>query len=640
MTPHKQHRQQPTISSIALLAQYLGPQASAVALLTALLLGSLGLQLVAPQIVRAFIDGVRSGMTAAQLVPAGLLFLGANLLSQVLTVAVTFLGENVGWRATNAVRADLLRHCLALDVTFHHARTPGELIERIDGDVTTLANFFSRFVILIVGSILLLAGVLVLLFREDVRVGVVMTLYVLATLFILLRVRDWAVPAWRADRQASATVYGFIEERLLGLADLHASGAQSYVLRRFFEQARHRYHVGRRAWMLGSLTRVTANLLFTGGYFTAFAIGIALFREGALTVGAVYLVYYYAWMLRRPLEQLTRELQDFQKAAAGIGRVAELRRLTSRLEPPAPTVARRLPDGPLDVELDSVTFAYPVVIPMANRTDAALSGDAAVPANSPDGEPRTSSADVRQGPDAVLHNVSFRIEPGRTLGVLGRTGSGKTSLTRLLFRLYDVNAGSVRVGGVDVRHAAPGELARRVGLVTQEVQLFAASVRDNLTLFDRGVPDAHLFAVIDELGLTPWLRTLPDGLKTHIAAGGLSAGEAQLLALTRVFLRDPGLVIMDEASSRLDPATERLLEGALQRLLHGRTVLLIAHRLATVQRADDVLVLDAGRVVEHGPREALAADPASRFSHLVRAAALDGARRLPDGQLMKQDLLA
>jgi ATP-binding cassette subfamily B protein len=166
------------------------------------------------------------------------------------------------------------------------------------------------------------------------------------------------------------------------------------------------------------------------------------------------------------------------------------------------------------------------------------------------------------------------------------------------------------------------DVRRRVGLVTQEVQLFHASVCDNLTLFDPTVPDARLREVLEQVGLGPWLARQPAGLDSPLTAEGgglgLSAGEAQLLAFARVFLRDPGLVILDEASSRLDPATEALVERAVQALLRDRTGIVIAHRLATVQRADDVLVLEAGRVVEHGPRALQAGDPASRFAHLLR----------------------
>jgi ABC-type multidrug transport system fused ATPase/permease subunit len=222
----------------------------------------------------------------------------------------------------------------------------------------------------------------------------------------------------------------------------------------------------------------------------------------------------------------------------------------------------------------------------------------------------------------VLHGISFHIPAGRTLGVVGRTGSGKTTLTRLLPRFYDPLAGAVRLGGVDLRAVRIAAVRARVGLVTQDVQLFNASVRDNLTLFDGGVPDARLHAVLDTLGLADWLAELPRGLDTLLGAGGvgLSAGQAQVLACARIFQRDPDVVILDEASSRLDPATERLVHTALGRLLEGRTGIIIAHRLSTIAYADDILVLEDGQVREYGPRRALAADPGSRFAGLLRLA--------------------
>jgi ATP-binding cassette subfamily B protein len=221
----------------------------------------------------------------------------------------------------------------------------------------------------------------------------------------------------------------------------------------------------------------------------------------------------------------------------------------------------------------------------------------------------------------VLHDLSFRLAAGRTLGLLGRTGSGKTTLTRLLLRLYDPQAGAVRLGGRDLRAVQAAALRRRVGVVPQEVRLFAATVRDNVTLFDAAVPDDRVLEVLDELGLGAWCRALPAGLDTELppGGGGLSAGEAQLLGCARVFLHDPGLVILDEASSRLDPATAGRVARALDRLLTGRTGIVVAHRLATVRRADDILLLEGGRVVEHGPRARLAADPGSALARLLRA---------------------
>jgi ATP-binding cassette subfamily B protein len=209
------------------------------------------------------------------------------------------------------------------------------------------------------------------------------------------------------------------------------------------------------------------------------------------------------------------------------------------------------------------------------------------------------------------------------LGLLGRTGSGKTTVSRLLFRLHDPGEGTVRLGGTDVREARLDALRGRIGLVTQDVQLFQGTLRENVTLFDPTVTDARLGDVFAELGLGEWLRALPAGLDTPLgvtgAGRGVSAGEAQLVALARVFLKDPGLVVLDEASSRLDPHTERLLERAVTRLLGGRTGVVIAHRLATVERADRIAILEDGRVAELGRRDELARDPASRFARLRRA---------------------
>jgi ABC-type multidrug transport system fused ATPase/permease subunit len=224
------------------------------------------------------------------------------------------------------------------------------------------------------------------------------------------------------------------------------------------------------------------------------------------------------------------------------------------------------------------------------------------------------------GQAAVLSDLSFELAPGQVLGLLGRTGSGKTTLSRLLFRLYDPAQGTIRLDGIDLRTLPLSLLRDRVGMVTQDVQLFQATVRDNLTFFSGAVPDRQILAALEELGLGGWLRSLPDGLESRLGAGGigLSAGQAQLLAFARVFLKDPGLVILDEASSRLDPATEQLLERAIDRLLAGRTAIIIAHRLPTVFRAGEIMILEQGRIVEYGERLLLAHDPRSRFYELLQ----------------------
>jgi len=432
-----------------------------------------------------------------------------------------------------------------------------------------------------VGNGLLIAGMLILLFREHWSIGLLAAGFVLLALAVLNAGRKRIAPHWVAARQTSADLSGYLEERLAGIEDIRSSGATAYKMRLLYEQMRTMMQRYRSARVLGSIAPLSAAGLYTLAFAGTLGLGAYWFSRGQLTLGAIFLTSYYVRQLERPLRHIMQQVEDLQRAAASIARVAELVQIQSRVQdgPGAP-----LPPGPLEVAFQDVSFAY-------------------------------------QAERPVLRDVSFRLAAGHVLGVLGRTGSGKTSITRLLFRLYDPEQGVIRVGGTDVRQATLAQLRERIGMVTQEVQLFHGTIRENLTLFDEGVPDAAILRAIAELGLEDWFRSLPDGLDMAIGTGGntLSAGEAQLLAFTRVLLKDPAIVILDEASSRLDPATERLIAHAVARLLHDRTGIIVAHRLSTLQRVDEIMILEEGRIVEHADRVLLETDAGSRWAQLVRA---------------------
>ncbi len=615
-----------------LLVKYLRPRWPSFAGLTGLLFVNIALQLVNPQIMRFFLDKAQTGESLNVLIRAALLFLGVALVQQVVSVWVTYISENLAWAATNDLRADLVEHCLGLDLGFHNVHTPGAMIERVDGDVTTLSNCFSQFVIQVLGNALLLIGVLVMLFREDWRVGLVLTGFTSLALFILISLRNIAIPHWTAERQANADLFGFLEERLAGTEDIRANGAKAYVLRNFFRLMRTQMEKSLKAALMINILFNTLLFLFALGTAVAFAVGAYLFRAQVVTIGTVYLIFQYTRMLEHPIEGIVHQVQDFQKAGAGIRRIQELFAVRSRLTPCSgdlqrteeeyrgrtekrslwQTEERSLRRKALAVEFRNVTFGYD------DDEISPVRSDQASPAEVEHTQKPRASRQI------VLHDVSFSLNSGRILGLLGRTGSGKTTLTRLLFRLYDPDSGTVSLGNgagpTDIRAVPLRELRQHVGMVTQSIQLFHATVRDNLTFFDPTIPDAQILGVIHELGLGTWFDALPQGLDTVLESGGggLSAGEAQLLAFTRIFLQDPGLVILDEASSRLDPATEALIERAVDRLVQDRTAIIIAHRLGTVERADEIIILEDGHICEYGERARLARDPATRFYHLLQ----------------------
>lgn len=564
-----------------LLGRYVAPLWARVLLLAGLLGTALGLQLVHPQIVRDFVDAAQQGGEVGPLYAAGALYLVVGVVYMVILTASRYVGGDLGWRANNRLRADLVLHVLRLDLTFHHAHPPGELLERIDGDVERLAEFFSQLTVHLLFGFVMILGVTAVLWVEDWRLGLGVAVFVAANLAVHVYGQRVSAPRWLASRERSADVSSYVGERMDGIRDIQTSGAGPYEVERFDRLVEAEIAADSRARFFSIAAGSVSDMTYGLGLSAIVGLGAYLVAGDAISAGTVMMVMLYVLRLRGDVQQVSRDVDSLNMASASIQRVRDMLdvqpsiRDEGRSTPPA---------GPLSVEFDDVRFAY-------------------------------------HGDNWVLEDVSFALRPGRVLGLLGRTGSGKTTISRLTFRLYEAQHGAVRVGGVPVGDVGLDALRGRLGMVTQDVQLFRGSLRDNITLFDETVDDATVLGALAELGLEAWVESFGDGLDTELAGGGgqLSAGEAQLVAMARVFLKDPDLVILDEASSRLDPATDAMVGRAVWRLLEGRTGIIIAHRLGTIRRVDDVLIIDSGRVQEHGERAALEADGSSRFRELLRS---------------------
>ncbi len=568
-----------------LLAATLRSEAKPLAGVLAVLGASMALRLCLPLLLGTFADDAIEGRPAATLTRVALAYVAVALVSEVLGLGVVWASVRLSWRAGNRLRERLAAHALRLEQAWHGRHSPGQLIERIDGDVEAMVVFFSGIAVEIAGNVALILGMLVVTTMIDPLSGLVLAITAVTGAAVMIRLRVAAVTAREAEREVNAQLYGDLEERLGGLEDLRANGAGGYAVHRLQHHSARSWRAARRASLHGDSAHAAAAMVFAAGTAGTLLAGILLQQRGAITVGAVLSLYRYADMLREPLQRIAEQLKESQKAMAGARRASNVLATDPRIVD-GPLDGAALPSGGLAIDFDGVTFAY----------DA--------------------------GRSPALEGVDLHLAAGRHLGIVGRTGSGKTTLARLLLRLWDTTEGRVLVGGVDVRDLRVDALGRRVAIVTQDVDLFRTSLRDNLTLFGaRPASDAALTRVLERVGLHEWLASLPDGLDTVLEGGqGLSAGEGQLVAFARAFLADPDVVVLDEASSRLDPLTEARIADASRSLLAGRTAVIIAHRLDTLADVDDIAVLEDGRLVEHGARTRLAARPTSRYARLLRTA--------------------
>ncbi len=481
--------------------------------------------------------------------------------------AVARLGRR-SEEALYGLRVRLFEHIHRLSIADHSEERKGALVARVTSDVETLAQFFQwgGLAWLLDGTLMLLvAGVML---AYDWVLAIVAFIVAAPLGYVLRRVQSHLSRAYDAARGRNADVMTQISELVAGAETLRAYEAGPHFAEKVEEASHERSNSFIRAGTIGAF------LFPSGEVFSVFTVaavvGVGVFRgpDSGLTAGAMVGFLFLTYKFLEPIAEFTEVLDQTQTAVAGMRRVLGV--LEIPIGPPEPDVPLRLPAGSLAVTLDRVDFSY------RSRGD--------------DDEP------------PVLLGVSAHIPAGQQVAVVGETGSGKTTLGRLIARLADPTAGTVLVGGVSLTRVANNDLRTRLTVVPQEPFLFEGSIAANLSFAQPKLSPADLEAAIDDLDLRDWLDTLPDGIETEVGQRGtqLSAGERQLVALIRASLIDPAVLVLDEATSSVDALTEVRLSRALEKLASGRTTIAIAHRLSTAARADRVLVLDRGRLVQDG----------------------------------------
>jgi ATP-binding cassette, subfamily B, bacterial len=530
--------------------------------------------LVQQAIDRGFRDGeVRIGtITTLALIGVGVVL--------VATVCQRTAVARLGYRAEEALyglRVRLFEHIHRLSIADHNEERKGALVARVTSDVETMAQFFSWGALawLLDGTLMLLVASVMLAY--DWVLAVVAFAVSAPLFFVLNRVQRHLRAAYERARVDNAEVLGAVSEVVSGAETLRAYDAGGFYADKTKQASHRRSNSFIRAGTIGAFLFPSGEVFSVLTVSAVVTVGVVRGPASGLTAGALIGFVFLTYRFLEPIAEFTEVLDQTQTAVAGLRRVLGV--LEIPIGPPEPKNPVALPAGRLDVDIEHVTFAYP--------------------SRSEDDEP------------PVLIDVSARIPAGQQVALVGETGSGKTTLGRLVARLADPTAGVIRVGGVPLTSVGNDDLRQRLVVVPQEPFLFDGSITANLGFARPQLSMAEIEAAVYELDLGDWLESLPDGLDTEVGQRGsqLSAGERQLVALVRASLVDPDVLVLDEATSSVDALTEVRLTRALEKLSQGRTTIAIAHRLSTAARADRVLVLEHGKLVQDGAHADLVATP-------------------------------
>jgi ATP-binding cassette subfamily B protein len=500
-----------------------------------------------------------------------LLLLAAVLVRLGLQGFQTFNVQAVGQRLTARIRDDLFSHAMALSLRFHDRTPVGKLLTRLTSDVDALAEVFGSGAVGVLGDLVTLIVIAITMISIEWRLGLLLMLSQIPVVFVILWLQSRYRKANYRVREELGQLNADLQENLQGLEVVQMFRREAVNSARF-----SRTTDAYRQAITGTIlydSSISAFIEWVALTAVAVVLGLggSLVTGGLMGLGTLTTFILYAQRLFDPLRQLAERFTQIQGGLTAVERIGEL------LE--QPIEIGELPDN--------------------QKTAAAMRS----------GSERNSAGEVifenvsfaYRSDDPILQDLSFRITPGEHVALVGPTGSGKTTIIRLLCRLYEPQQGRILLDGIDIRQLPIPTLRQRLGVVLQDTFLFSGNVADNLRL-DAPISSDELRKICTGLGLEPLLRRLPDGLATELRerGGNLSSGERQLLSVARVAIRNPSVLVMDEATAFMDPSTEATLQRDLDRLLQQRTAIVIAHRLATVEAADRILVLKKGRVVEEG----------------------------------------
>ncbi len=522
------------------------------------------------------------------------LFIGSLLISFVLEYVQMYLMQWVGQKVMFDLRSQLFRLLQAMHIGFYDKNPVGRLVTRVTSDVDALNEMFTSGVVAIFEDVFVLAGIIAIMLNMNWWLALitfaVLPFIVYATKLFRDRVRD----SYRRIRSAVAKINAYLSEHVSGMVVLQLFNREKRAYKKFEEINTLHMDAFKDAIMAHAVYYPVVEVLSAIAMASVIWFGGGAVIRGVTTLGVLVAFMQYAQRFFRPIMDLSEKYNILQSAMAASERVFNL--LDTPVEVVTPAQHKE-PQGAGRIEFDHVWFTY----------------DGAAVEQQAEGAPETnghrSAVQAGRGPEWVLRDVSFAIEPGETVAIVGHTGAGKTTIISLLLRFYDVQKGSIKIDGVDLREMDLTSLRRRFGVVLQDPFLFSGTIEQNIRLGTDWITDADVERAAEEVNVADFIRTLPLGFREAVNERGttLSTGQKQLISFARALAHDPKILILDEATSSVDTETELRVREALSKLVTGRTSIIIAHRLSTIQRADKIIVMHHGQVREMGSHQSLLA---------------------------------
>jgi ATP-binding cassette subfamily B protein len=615
------------------LIQYLRPYKWQTGIALGSILLKVGADVLGPYLTKVVIDrylapvpgghtlldrflSIRPLLGIAQVAAIGI---GLLIFSFLLDYLQIYFMQWAGQMVMFDLRSQIFRHLQRMHIGFYDKNPVGRLVTRTTSDVDALNEMFTSGVVSIFEDVFVLAGIVWFMLRMNRNLALI-TFAVLPLIGYATKIfRDKVRDSYRRIRTAIARINSYMQEHVSGMVVLQLFNREKRAYDKFSEVNEVHMDAFKDAIMAHAVYYPVVEILSATAIACVIWFGGNDVIRGATTIGVLAAFIQYAQRFFRPIQDFSEKYNILQSAMAASERVFKLLDTPAEITSPAVT---KTPTGPGRIEFDHVWFAYrstPAEVgdggknagqsPTTTQQPKLASGNGRVGTGLRPVQAEQGSAIVSAEPDWILRDVSFSIEPGETVAIVGHTGAGKTTIISLLMRFYDVQKGAVRIDGIDVKEMDIPELRRRYGVVLQDPFLFTGTVEGNIRLGTKSITDEDVEKAAEDVNLADFIRALPQGFKEEVRERGstLSTGQKQLISFARALAHDPKILILDEATSSVDTETEIRVRDALNRMVEGRTSVVIAHRLSTIQRADKIIVMHKGQVREVGTHQQLLA---------------------------------